>query len=221
MYHHRNVGGQTIALPAGKVVCVGRNYLDHINELHNAVPEQPLLFIKPSTSLCDFAGEILIPSGQGECHNEIEIAVLIKDTFNKSSPLMAMDAIWGYGLALDLTLREVQNQLKASGHPWERAKAFDGSCPVSAFVPASQINDVQNIDFQLKVKGQPRQSGNTGAMIFPIAELLAEISQHFTLQAGDIVLTGTPKGVAALQAGDRLSASLNDVMTCTARVEHG
>lgn len=217
-YVHQDNQGRSVGLPAGKVVCVGRNYLDHIQELNNEVPDKPLLFIKPSTSLQSFAGEVVIPADQGECHNELEVAVLIKDKISHVQPEQAQAAIWGYGLALDLTLREVQSELKAKGQPWERAKAFDGSCPVSGFLPASNITDSTNIDFTLQVNQSVRQQGNTKMMMYPIAELIGEISRIFTLLPGDMVLTGTPKGVGPLHAGDRLEASLGGLLEAKAGV---
>lgn len=220
-YVHRDNHRQPVPLPSGKVVCVGRNYMDHIRELNNDVPDKPLLFIKPSTSLQPFADEIVIPVGQGECHNELEVAVLIKERLSQASAEQAQAAIWGYGLALDLTLRDIQSDLKAKGQPWERAKAFDGSCPVSGFVPATDIADINNIDFSLWVNQSVRQQGNTEMMIHPILQLICEISRSFTLLPGDLVLTGTPKGVGPLNAGDRLEAALEGVIEAKARVITG
>lgn len=217
-YLHLDDQGQPVGLPVGKIVCVGRNYLDHIHELNNDVPDKPLLFIKPSTSLQYFAGDFAIPTDQGECHNELEVAVLIKDKLSHAEPEQVRDAVWGYGLALDLTLRDVQSELKAKGQPWERAKAFDGSCPVSGFVPAQKITDIRDIDFTLQVNQSERQQGNTSMMIYPIAQLICEISRVFTLLPGDIVLTGTPKGVGPLSAGQHLHASLGNVLQAKARV---
>ena len=135
MYNHTATNGEKLALPVGKVVCVGRNYLDHIQELGNEVPEQAILFIKPATAMCDMRQPIQIPSEFGECHNELEVALLIgKDLAGTQlSDDEIAAALVGLGLGLDLTLRDVQNTLKANGHPWERAKAFDGSCPLSPF----------------------------------------------------------------------------------------
>ncbi|MDN4504355.1 fumarylacetoacetate hydrolase family protein [Alteromonadaceae bacterium BrNp21-10] len=217
-YQHCDVTGTTIPLPLGKVLCVGRNYMDHIQELNNAVPEQPLLFLKPSTAVVPFAGGIIIPEQQGECHNELEIAVLIQQQLTQAKPEQVTEAIWGYGLGLDLTLRDVQSQLKQLGQPWERAKAFDGSCPLSAFVSKDNIDNPQNLDFALTINNQLRQSGNSGLMINPIIELIAHMSQHFSLLPGDVVLTGTPKGVGPLHQGDQLSASLNSFIKVQANV---
>jgi 2-keto-4-pentenoate hydratase/2-oxohepta-3-ene-1,7-dioic acid hydratase in catechol pathway len=207
-YQHRDLNAEPIILPLGKVVCVGRNYLDHIQELNNAVPEQALLFMKPSTALCYLSSPVFIPKNHGACHNELEIAVLLDRSLKNASLEQAKNAIWGYGLALDLTLRDVQGELKSQGHPWERAKSFDASCPISPFVAHSQILNDQPLQFALQVNDELRQQGSSENMIRDIASLIVEISHSFTLLPGDIVLTGTPKGVGALQVDDKLTVSL-------------
>lgn len=213
MYQYRDISGNVIELPLGKAVCVGRNYADHIQELNNAVPDEPLLFIKPNTALCDMAQPLNIPT-DSLCHNELEVALLIAKPIAK--PLSGteqtdkelMEAIWGVGLALDLTLREKQSELKEKGYPWERAKAFDNSCPLSAFVPMSEVSDIQNIEFTLSVDGAMRQEGNTQLMLNDCLSLIREITTTFTLLPGDLVLTGTPKGVGALNSGNQLHAQM-------------
>ena len=140
MYQHQFIDGRKIDLPLGKVVCVGRNYLEHIQELNNEVPNEPLLFIKPNTALCNLAEPIVIPKGVGSCHNELEIAILIGQRLNHCNEKQAKQSIIGVGLGLDLTLRDVQDRLKAKGQPWERAKSFDASCPISVFVQAQEVD---------------------------------------------------------------------------------
>ncbi len=217
-YVHRSFDASIIPLPAGKLVCVGRNYADHIKELNNATPSEPLLFMKPNTSLCRMDEPIALPKGQGECHNELEVAVLIKQTLSKADVNTAHQGIWGLGLGLDLTLRDLQNQLKAKGLPWERAKSFDNACPVSAFLPIEQFANIQSVDFSLQINSQLRQKGNTSLMLYDIDSLLSEISQTFTLLPGDIVMTGTPKGVGPLVSGDKLHCRLNDALSITTSV---
>tara|TARA_R110000868_G_scaffold45179_13_gene150161 strand:- start:1704 stop:2387 length:684 start_codon:yes stop_codon:yes gene_type:complete len=217
-YVHSEWGGQQIDLPAGKVVCVGRNYLMHIKELNNAVPARPLLFIKPSTSLVTLSEALVVPRNQGECHNELELAVLITKPLKNAEPEKVEQAIWGYGLALDLTLRDLQDELKRQGHPWERAKAFDGSCPMSPFVAKAKVKQQQDVHFSLLVNGQVRQQGHSQDMLVSINDLLSEISQTFTLLPGDIVLTGTPKGVAALQQNEQLNIRFEDFFSISTRV---
>ncbi len=208
VYHHKNIRGQVLPFPAGKVVCIGQNYADHIAELNSVVRPEPLFFIKSNNTLCDVQNNIVIPQGMGPCHNELELAVLIAKPLSKVTEDKVESAIWGYGLALDLTLRAVQSQLKQQGRPWELAKSFDGSCPVSPFIEKSEINQVQDLNFSLSVNGIERQNGNTKSMIRPTFELIAQMSQYFSLMPGDIVLTGTPAGVGPLALGDKLTLQL-------------
>lgn len=203
-YQHTWIDGQAISLPVGKVVCVGRNYLNHIRELNNAVPEQPLLFMKPSTALSSLETAIRWPENSGVCHHELELAVLIGERLSKVTAAEVSPAIVGYGLALDLTLRDVQQQIKAQGHPWELAKAFDGACPMSPFIAADQIADPQRLALKLWINQQLRQQGNSCDMIYDIVSLISHISRHFTLLPGDIILTGTPAGVGPLNPQDEL-----------------
>lgn len=210
LYQHQNINEESISLPAGKIVCIGRNYLDHIRELGNDVPAQALLFIKPSTSLVSLDKPLLLPVGLGECHNELELALLIKSPITKGTPIILPELIWGVGLGLDLTLRDLQSSLKNQGHPWERSKAFDKACPVSPFVPLAEFEDVNNIDFTLSVNDQIRQQGCTAKMMRSIEALLMEITACFTLLPGDIVLTGTPAGVGVLNSGDKLALTLTN-----------
>ncbi|MFT5924113.1 MAG: 2-keto-4-pentenoate hydratase/2-oxohepta-3-ene-1,7-dioic acid hydratase in catechol pathway [Paraglaciecola sp.] len=208
-YKHIDSDGKTIDLPVGKVVCVGRNYLQHIKELDNDIPSEPLLFTKPSTALSALNRPVVIPKNLGPCHNELEVAVLINSRLCQSSIKDAEAAIWGIGLGLDLTLRDVQSALKKQGHPWERAKAFDHSCPMSQFVVKDKMGPLSSIDFSLNVNDEIRQQGNSQEMLYPILKLLVNISNTFTLLPGDIVMTGTPKGVATLLVDDQLIIELN------------
>lgn len=204
-----SVSSKLLQLQLGKLVCVGRNYAAHAEELGNSVPSKPLLFMKPVHAVQPLQQDrIYIPTEFGACHHELELAVLISAPMRNVSAADALDFVAGYGLALDLTLRDVQNQLKAQGAPWERAKAFDGSAPLGPFVAAAVFGDLQKASFQLHKNDQLQQVGNVSDMIFPVAELLAEISAVFTLEPGDVVLTGTPAGVGPLQPGDRLKMHL-------------
>ncbi|SHF77776.1 Fumarylacetoacetate (FAA) hydrolase family protein [Modicisalibacter ilicicola DSM 19980] len=188
----------------GKVVCVGRNYAEHAKELDNPVPSAPLLFIKPATSVVMLEDAIEVPSARGEVHFETELALLIGEELTDASPQAAEKAVAGIGLALDLTLRDVQARLKEKGHPWEVAKAFDGACPLSSFVRVEGVPDWDNVTFSLDIDGERRQTGQGGDMLFAVPVLLAEMSRHFTLQPGDVVLTGTPAGVGPLPGGVEL-----------------
>ena len=212
---------QTIDLNPGKIVCIGRNYSDHIAELQNTPTGSPLLFIKPASSLCNVTQPISIPQGFGPCHNELELAILIGKKFGKKETANWKDSIWGYGLALDLTLRDLQTQLKEKGHPWEKAKGFDGACPISSWIPKADIKDPYSIRFNLKINGKMQQQGNPQHMIFNFEQILAEITQYFTLNPGDIILTGTPKGVGPLMSGDKLIIEFENYFSIQTEVKNG
>lgn len=216
-YQHHWKDGTPVHLPLGKIVCIGRNYDEHARELNNPVPDEPLLFIKPSTSAVYLTRPLDVPKDRGEVHFETELAVLIGRPLSNASASEAEAAILGYGLALDLTLRDVQSQLKAKGQPWERAKAFDGACPLSPFVPAEKFTR-DNIHFTLDIDGQRQQTGDVGDMLNPVVPLIAHMSCHFSLLPGDVVLTGTPKGVGPLKSGQTLSLELNDLLFVETKV---
>lgn len=203
-YTHVFLDGTPCHLPVGKVVCVGRNYAAHARELGNAVPDAPILFMKPATALVALEDGFTIPAGRGECHHETEITVLIGKTLKNASLAECRAAIAGVTLGLDLTLRDVQSELKKKGYPWEVAKAFDGAAPLAAFIAPEAFADFSDVSFSLSVNGVQRQAGHSADMITPVLELLVYISRIFTLEPGDVVMTGTPEGVAALKPGDRL-----------------
>lgn len=218
MKYQHTLNGQTLDLPLGKVVCVGRNYADHARELNNPVPTSPILFIKPATAVVPFAGNLNIPKTQGECHHELEMSVLIGKPLQAATEAEVKDAILGFGLGLDLTLRDLQSRLKEKSHPWEIAKSFDGACPLSEFMAAAEVREPQNTALSLSVNGSVRQQGNTSDMITPLYQLIAFMSQHFSLRPGDVILTGTPAGVAALNVGDQLRAELGNGFSCEATI---
>ncbi|WP_257254942.1 MULTISPECIES: fumarylacetoacetate hydrolase family protein [unclassified Endozoicomonas] len=209
-YRHHWLSGDRIDLPTGKVVCVGRNYAEHIRELNNPLPDDPVLFIKPSTSLTSLEMPFAIPIDRGEVHYETEIAILMDTRLHNASESESINAIKAMGLALDLTLRDVQFRLKEKGLPWEVAKAFDGSCPVSGFVAREHLPNFDDIRFSLKVNGQTRQEDTSAHMLTSIPGLISYISRHFTLEPGDIVLTGTPAGVGPLKQGDQLELAISE-----------
>lgn len=198
-------------IPVGKVVCIGRNYAEHIKELGNQTPDKPVIFIKPASAIVPSGGTIVIPNYSDDCHHEIELAVLIGQSAKNVTAAEAPGYVSGYAVALDLTLRDVQSAQKSKGLPWEIAKAFDTSCPISDFVPAGQVIDPQNLQLKLTVSGEVRQDGNTRDMMRSIAELIAAASSYFTLEEGDILLTGTPSGVGKIASGDQLEASIEQV----------
>ena len=200
-------------LPIGKILCIGRNYSDHIRELGNATPEAPVIFIKPSSSVIGEGDAIVIPPYSRECHYEAELALLIGRK-GKDIPVdRAMEHIVGYGVGIDLTLRDVQDEQKKKGLPWEIAKGFDTSCPLSTFVEASGVADPQNLQIRLTVNGKIRQDGNTSMMIHRIPAIISYMSRSFTLEPGDVILTGTPAGVGRIVPGDHLVAEIPGVAT--------
>lgn len=207
-YQHKDQQGNIIDLPLGKVLCIGQNYHDHIAEMNSKTAPEALFFIKPNTAVVDINQPFPIPQQLGAVHNETELAVLIKAPVSKVAPDQVLGAVWGYGLALDLTLRDQQKKLKELGRPWEIAKGFDGACPVSGFIPTEQLGDVQQLQFSLKVNGELRQQGDTRMMIRSVTQIISELSQFFTLLPGDLVLTGTPAGVGPLYSGDQLELTL-------------
>lgn len=211
MYQHRDWQGALLDFPVNKVVCVGSNYADHIKEMGSATPMEPVLFIKPETALCDIRQPIVIPNGLGEVHHEIELAVLIGLPLKQADDDRVARSIAGYGVALDLTLRDLQATFKKAGQPWEKAKGFDGSCPISGFIPVAEFGNAQQASLTLKINDEVRQTGSTQDMIAPILPLIAYMSRFFTLRPGDIILTGTPQGVGKLCSGDRLEVLLNDL----------
>lgn len=194
--------------PTSKVVCVGRNYVEHARELNNPVPKSPLFFIKPNSSVVEIEQEISHHFNDSPCHYELEIAILVGNKIQTIDEQSAIHAIAGVGLGLDLTLREVQQELKNKKHPWEKAKAFDNSCPVTHFIPIEQFSDLSNINFELMINQKIKQTANSQQMIFNIPRLIAEASRSFTLLPGDILLTGTPSGVGVLEPADQLLLSL-------------
>ena len=193
---------------SNKVICVGKNYLDHAKEMNAAVPTEPLLFTKPWTAVTPIREKINIPVDKGSVHHELEIAYVIGETLVNASEAQVEQSIAGIGLALDLTLRDVQTKLKEKGYPWSKSKGFDLSCPIHA-VPTNGIDvKYDDIEISLIKNGQQQQQGNSADMIFKTIELISYMSSWFTLNAGDIILTGTPAGVSPLVTGDELSLSL-------------
>ena len=211
--------GQNIAFKAGKVVCVGRNYVEHAQELNNEIPTEPLLFIKPNSSLVSMENNVKLPSRLGAHHYEAELALLIGQTITSETEINLHQQIAGVGVGLDLTLRELQSRLKESGHPWEKAKAYDNSCIISPFVPVSPATHFNELMFSLSINDAIRQQASSSLMVFSIPLLLKEISQYFTLHPGDIVLTGTPKGVGQLMSGDRLQVLLQGQLLATCEID--
>lgn len=218
-YQHQYIDGTPIHFPLGKVVCIGRNYAEHAKELNNPVPSEPLLFIKPGSCAVPLEGGFAIPADRGAVHYEAEIAVLIgKPLSRQPSREEILDAISGFAPVLDLTLRDVQARLKEKGYPWEIAKSFDGACVLAPFVPGDAVEDTTDIGIRLTINGDVRQDGNSRDMLNPILPLIQHICGHFSLQPGDVVLTGTPVGVGPLNSGDSLVLELVGLSRFESRV---
>jgi len=206
-------------LTIGKIVCLARNYAEHARELGNETPAAPVLFMKPASSVIGDGDTVRIPDYSQECHYEVELAVLIGRQACRVAEDKALEHVAGYGVAIDMTLRDVQNQLKAKGLPWEIAKGFDTSCPLSDFVPAGQVTDPQNLKLTLSVNGEIRQDGCTCDMIHCVTRIVSHISGIFTLEPGDVILTGTPAGVGRVCAGDVMEAGIESVGRITIPVQ--
>jgi len=185
-----------------RVFCIGMNYAEHVKELGNALPESPVIFMKPGSCLVPAGEKVPFPSHGEDLHYEAELVVLIGREGRPQSEGEAMDFIGGLSLGLDLTLRDVQRGLRKKGHPWEVAKAFDGSAPVGSFIPFDNSIDLAGLTFRCLVNGELRQEGKTADMIFPVERLIYEIGKVWLLKEGDLIYTGTPCGVASLNEGD-------------------
>ncbi|KAG7191419.1 uncharacterized protein KQ657_003463 [Scheffersomyces spartinae] len=195
---------------ARKILCIGRNYAAHIQELNNATPLQPFFFLKPSSSvLKPNDGPFLVPKGV-VVHHEVELAFTLNKTLKNLpstfSAEEALDCIEGYALTIDMTARNVQDEAKKKGLPWSIGKGFDTFLPVSNFIAKNRIPDPYNAELILKINGEVKQQDKTNLMIFPIHKILSHMSAIMTLEKGDLILTGTPKGVGAVCPGDKIEA---------------
>ncbi len=195
----------------GKIVCVGRNYAEHAKELGNEVPEKPVLFLKPASALIYSGGEIIHPDYGNELHHEVELVLLVGETVKKANQAQSEKAIIGYGVGLDMTLRDVQNELKKKGNPWTLAKCFDTSAVISDFVLKKDYQLKLDEKLELKVNGVIKQNDTLKSMIFNPAEIVEYISSVMTLEKGDLVFTGTPAGVSRVNRGDKLEAKLGEI----------
>ena len=190
-----------------KVICVGRNYQEHAKELNNEIPQEPVLFLKPDTAVIRSGSELYIPEFTKELHHEVEVLVKISKVGKYIQPEFAENYFTEIGLGIDFTARDLQNRLKSSGLPWEKAKAFDNSALVGEFFPKENF-DLKNLNFSLQKNGKIQQQGNISDMIFTIPQLISHISQFFTLKVGDLIFTGTPSGVSKVEENDHLEGFL-------------
>jgi 2-keto-4-pentenoate hydratase/2-oxohepta-3-ene-1,7-dioic acid hydratase in catechol pathway len=195
---------RNLILDPMKIICIGRNYAAHIEELKNEKPGQPVVFLKPDTALVKGGAPFYYPDFSTNIHHEIELVLKISKEGKYIQPQFAHRYFEEIGLGIDFTARDLQDQCKAKGLPWEIAKAFNGSAPIGDFKSVSEFSDLKNIEFHLEINGEVKQKGNTSLMLFDFATIISYVSQFFTLKKGDLIYTGTPAGVGPVQTGDQL-----------------
>ena len=192
-----------------KIICIGRNYSDHINELGNTRPSYPVVFLKPDSSIIAKNQNFIIPAFSNEIHHEVELVIKINKVGKHIDQSFANKYYNEIGLGIDFTARDIQNNLKEKGHPWEKSKAFDNSCLVGDFINKDKFDDLSKIDFSLKKNNELVQMGNSSNMLWKVDELISYISQYFTLKIGDLIFTGTPSGVSKVNSEDLLEGYIN------------
>ena len=193
-----------------KIICIGRNYAEHAKEMKSAIPTEPVFFMKPDTALIKDNQPFYLPDFSNEIHHEVEIVLKI----NKNGKNIAEEFAGKYfdeiGIGIDFTARDLQAKCKEKGLPWEKAKAFDGSAPISNFVSKNNFSDLKNLNFHLEINGKEVQKGNTKDLLFHFETIIFYVSKFITLKQGDLIFTGTPEGVGAVKAGDKLSAFIEN-----------
>jgi 2-keto-4-pentenoate hydratase/2-oxohepta-3-ene-1,7-dioic acid hydratase in catechol pathway len=193
-----------------KIICIGRNYVKHIEELQNERPDEPVVFLKPDSAILLKQHPFVIPEFSDDIHHEVEILVKINKVGKYIEPKFAHNYYDEIGLGIDFTARDLQNKLKEKGLPWEKAKAFDGSAVIGDFLPKKLFSSLENINFELTKNKEIVQKGNTSLMLWKIDELISHVSQYFTLKIGDIIFTGTPEGVAKVNPNDVLEGYIEN-----------
>jgi len=193
-----------------KIIAIGRNYAEHAKELNNPVPTVPVIFMKPDTALLKDNKPFYHPDFSQDIHHEIEIVLKVCKEGKHISEKFAANYYDEIGLGIDFTARDIQSRHKEKGLPWELAKAFDGSAPISNFIHKSEFKGVYNINFRLDINGETKQSGNTNMLLFSFEQIIAFVSQYITLKKGDLIFTGTPAGVGKVNVGDHLEGYIED-----------
>ncbi|MGY8948700.1 MAG: fumarylacetoacetate hydrolase family protein [Flavobacteriales bacterium] len=193
-----------------KIICIGRNYIDHVDELKNKKPSSPIIFLKPETAVILKNQPFFIPDYSNDVHYEVEILVKIKKLGKSIETKFSHKYYDQVGLGIDFTARDLQSELKKNGLPWEKSKAFDGSALIGEWVNKNEFNDLNNLNFSLNKNGKSVQSGNTFNMLWSIDELISEVSKFFTLKIGDVIFTGTPSGVGKVSENDLLEGFINE-----------
>ena len=213
------VQGSDQRFPVRRIFCIGRNYAEHAREMGATVEKDaPLFFCKPADAIVTDGADLPYPQATADLHHEVEMVVALGAGGRDVPADQALSLVWGYGVGLDLTRRDLQAVAKAKSHPWDVAKAFDHSAPVSALRPAAAAHPVAATQLSLSVNGAVRQRATLGDMIHDVPGIIAILSTLFELKAGDLIFTGTPAGVAALQRGDRFHAELEGIATLEGRV---
>ena len=208
------VAGSSARFPVRRVFCVGRNYAAHAREMgSDPNREPPFFFTKPADAVVPASGAVPYPPSTNDMHHEIELVVALKAGGKDIDAAQALDLVWGYGVGLDLTRRDLQAVAKDAGRPWDMAKGFDASAPCSPLHPVSDVGHPAQARIWLEVNGTLRQEGNLDEMIWPIADVIASLSRLVTLAPGDLIYSGTPSGVGALQPGDRVRGGVDGVET--------
>ena len=208
-----------LTVQPGKLLCIGRNYAKHAAEMKSEVPEEPIVFLKPATALVGHEGSVVIPAMSKEVHHEIELVAVIGKGGRNIPAEDAPEHVEAYAVGLDMTARDLQSVAKQKGQPWSVAKGFDTFAPLGTLVPADAVEDPQDVEITLRVNGEVRQQGTTADMLFSVAELVAYCSRIFTLQAGDLIYTGTPEGVGPVREGDVLEATVAGLPPLHVRVK--
>jgi acylpyruvate hydrolase len=193
-----------------KIIAIGRNYAEHIEELKNERPSAPVVFLKPDTALLKGNAPFYHPDFSENIHHEVELVLKISKEGKHIQKKFADRYFEEIGIGIDFTARDLQDKCKAKGLPWEIAKAFNGSAPIGEFLPVSSFKDLNEINFHLLLNGQEKQKGNTAMMLFDFATIIEYVSKFFTLKKGDLIYTGTPAGVGKVNIGDRLEAFIED-----------
>ncbi|WP_183566208.1 fumarylacetoacetate hydrolase family protein [Mucilaginibacter sp. SP1R1] len=193
-----------------KIIAIGRNYAEHAKELNNPVPTVPVIFMKPETAIIKDNKPFYHPDFSDDVHHEIEIVLKVSKEGKHISEKFAASYYEEIALGIDFTARDIQSRHKEKGLPWELAKAFDGSAPISTFVPKSKFAAIYDLNFKLNINGETRQQGNTRNLLFSFEYIIAFVSQYITLKKGDLIFTGTPPGVSKVKVGDRLEGYLED-----------
>ena len=202
-----------------KIICIGRNYIDHAKELNNPVPKEPVFFMKPDTSLLINNKPFFYPPFTSDLHHEVELVVQINKVGKTIARKFAHRYYSEIGIGIDFTARDLQQKAKEKGLPWEIAKGFEGSAPISRFIPLASLEDPSHIPFHLDINGKTVQEGNSDGMIFSIDEIISYVSQFFPLKTGDLIFTGTPAGVGPVQVNDRLQAYIGDQLLLDFKVK--